>query len=169
MTGLSNARALVSEPVCPPATATRASCASQVLYDGETGLYAHADLARPGGHTRAAAMAVLAGPFQGGWDEGPFSPTLPRGAMPTAAPAGSREAPEGASPPAAGTPAYLQQAYDFTALSATAGSGDKVAIVDAYVDSEAESDLDVYAPHSAFPLVKRQTAASPRTTKTANH
>ncbi len=155
MTGLSNARALVSEPVCPPATATRASCASQVLYDGETGLYAHADLARPGGHTRAAAMAVLAGPFQGGWDEGPFSPTLPRGAMPTAAPAGSREAPEGASPPVGGTPAFLLQAYDLTALSAAEGTGDKVGIVDAYWDSEAESDLATYRSTFGLPACEK--------------
>ncbi len=34
--------------------------------------------------------------------------------------------------PAAGTPAYLQQAYDLTYLSQTAGGADTVAIVDAY-------------------------------------
>src|SRR5579875_2879383 len=34
--------------------------------------------------------------------------------------------------PASGTPAWLQQAYDTTWLSANAGTGDTVAVVDAY-------------------------------------
>lgn len=46
--------------------------------------------------------------------------------------------------PAAGTPAFLQQAYDLSWLSATRGAGDTIAIVVAYDDPHAESDLAVY-------------------------
>jgi hypothetical protein len=42
------------------------------------------------------------------------------------------------------TPAYLQQAYDLTYLSATRGSGDTVAIVGVYNDSAAASDLATF-------------------------
>ncbi len=48
------------------------------------------------------------------------------------------------TPPEPGTPAYLQQAYDMTYLSQTGGSGDTVAIVDAYDDPNAETDLATY-------------------------
>ena len=41
-------------------------------------------------------------------------------------------------------PAYLQQAYDLSSLSQTDGSSDTVAIVDAYDDPTAESDLATY-------------------------
>ncbi len=43
--------------------------------------------------------------------------------------------------PTADTPAFLQQAYDLTALSANAGATDTVAIVDAGDDPSAASDL----------------------------
>ena len=39
------------------------------------------------------------------------------------------------------TPAYLQQAYDLTYLSATRGSGDTVAVIGVYDDPAAASDL----------------------------
>ncbi|HEX4282800.1 MAG TPA: PKD domain-containing protein [Solirubrobacteraceae bacterium] len=41
-------------------------------------------------------------------------------------------------------PAYLQQAYDLSSLSQTNGTGDTVAIVDAFHDSTAETDLAAY-------------------------
>ena len=62
--------------------------------------------------------------------------------------------PAGASPstpPQPGTPAYLQQAYDLSYLSQTAGGSDTVAVVDAYDDPNAESDLAAYRANYALP------------------
>ena len=56
-----------------------------------------------------------------------------------------------AAPPQAGTPAYLQQAYDLTYLSQTAGGGDTVAVVDAGDDPNAESDLAVFRSTYGLP------------------
>jgi hypothetical protein len=56
-----------------------------------------------------------------------------------------------AIPPQAGTPAYLQQAYDLTYLSQTAGGQDTVAIVDAGDDPSAESDLAVFRSTYGLP------------------
>ncbi len=69
-----------------------------------------------------------------------------------------RDADAGAAPPEPGTPAWLQQAYDLTYLSDTAGGGDTVAIVDVGDDPSAESDLGVF----------RSTYGLPACT-TANH
>jgi hypothetical protein len=55
-----------------------------------------------------------------------------------------RPANAGAAPPEPGTPAWLQQAYDLTYLSQTAGHGDTVAIVDVGDDPTAEADLNVF-------------------------
>jgi subtilase family serine protease len=52
--------------------------------------------------------------------------------------------------PAAGTPAYLQQAYDLSWLSQNGGRGDTVAIVDAYDDPTAESDLATFRSTSGL-------------------
>ena len=75
------------------------------------------------------------------------------------------------SQPAAGTPAYLQQAYDLAYLSQTGGRGDTVAIVDAYDDPTAESDLGTFRSTSGlaacttangcFRKVNQSGAASP--------
>jgi hypothetical protein len=62
----------------------------------------------------------------------------------------ARPADTGASPPQPGTPAGLQQAYDLTYLSQTAGGRDTVAIVDYGDDPSAESDLAVF--RSAYGL-----------------
>lgn len=92
-----------------------------------------------------------------------IAPTARRGIAPTAhrgiAPAGRGTAPaasaasasSGVTPPQAGTPAYIQQAYDLTFLSQTAGRGDTIAIVDAYDDPNAESDLAVYRSEYGLP------------------
>ena len=50
-----------------------------------------------------------------------------------------------------GSPAYLQQAYDLTYLSQTAGVGDTIAIVDAFDDPTAESDLAYYRSFWGLP------------------
>jgi PKD repeat protein len=56
-----------------------------------------------------------------------------------------------AAPPAAGTPAYLQQAYDLSYLSQNQGTGDTVAVVDAYDDPTAQSDLDEFRSQFGLP------------------
>ena len=56
-----------------------------------------------------------------------------------------------ASPPGAGSPAWIQQGYDLTYLSQTAGVGATVAIVDAYDDPAAEADLAVYRSTYGLP------------------
>ncbi|MGZ6609320.1 MAG: hypothetical protein ACXVFI_19900, partial [Solirubrobacteraceae bacterium] len=58
--------------------------------------------------------------------------------------------------PGATTPAYLQQAYDLTYLSQTQGATDTIAIVDAYNNPNAESDLATY--RSTFGLPACSTA-----------
>jgi hypothetical protein len=49
------------------------------------------------------------------------------------------------------TPAYLQQAYDLSALSAARGMGDTVAIVGVYDDPSAASDLATFRSAYALP------------------
>lgn len=137
VTGLQSTGQLTEKAVCAHTAAGGYACAARALYDTGTGRYVQPDLARPGVHVRAAAMTVPARGLGAARAAGPFSPALPGASLPAAAPTG-----QGAPTP--GTPAYLQQAYDLTALSASAGSGDRVAIVDAYSDTEAESDLGVY-------------------------
>lgn len=55
------------------------------------------------------------------------------------------------SEPQPGTPLYLQQAYDLTALSATQGSAVTVAVIDAYNDPTAASDLATYRAAYGLP------------------
>ena len=71
-------------------------------------------------------------------------------------------APEGESAPTAGTPAYLQQAYDLSALAATGGSGDKVAIVDAYWDAKLNRICGHTVRSSGWRRAKARAAASAR-------
>ncbi len=61
---------------------------------------------------------------------------------PTATPATGQ--PTSMTPPTPDTPAYLQQAYDLSYLSQTGGTGDTVAIIDAYDDPTALSDLNLF-------------------------
>ena len=65
--------------------------------------------------------------------------------------AASAPAPAAAPEPGPGTPAYLQQAYDLGSLAQTAGSGDTVAVVDAYDDPTAEADLAAYRAQFGLP------------------
>lgn len=53
--------------------------------------------------------------------------------------------------PQAGTPAFLQQAYDLSYLSATQGAGETIGIVDAYSDPTAASDLATYRSEFGLP------------------
>jgi hypothetical protein len=56
-----------------------------------------------------------------------------------------------AGTPQPGTPAYLQQAYDLAYLSQNAGADQTVAVVDAYDDPTAESDLAAYRAKFSLP------------------
>jgi hypothetical protein len=56
-----------------------------------------------------------------------------------------------AATPQPGTPAYLQQAYDLSYLSQTAGMNQTVAVVDAYDDPTAQADLDQYRSTFGLP------------------
>ena len=77
--------------------------------------------------------------------------------------------PAAAGAPQPDSPAYLQQAYDLSSLSQSAGNGDTVAIVDAYDDPTAQSDLAAYRSNYGLPTcgsgcfqkVNQQGQASP--------
>ena len=116
--------------VCSAPTPGMAACAAQTLVLRSSGARVHPR------HTHFATPPVQAGAVR---------PTI---ADPASAPA--------SSPPTAGTPAYLQQAYDLTYLSQNAGGADTVAIVDAYNDANAETDLGTY--RSSFGLPACTTA-----------
>lgn len=62
----------------------------------------------------------------------------------------------GAPAPQPLTPAYLQEAYDLSALSATRGTGDTVAVVGVYDDPNAALDLSIF--RSTFGLPACTTA-----------
>ena len=76
-----------------------------------------------------------------------------------------------ADAPRAGSPQWLQQAYDLTALSAGRGTGDTIAIVDPYDDPAIASDLATFRSTYGLPacdmasgclrVVNEQGAASP--------
>ena len=141
MTGLTPAQVQLQD-VCPAVAPGLARCAAQALILQSTHRLVRPDVAR----TRPLALG-------------------PRSAQPAAASAATAPA---VSQPAAGTPAYLQQAYDLAYLSQTGGRGDTVAIVDAYDDPNAESDLGTF-PHAppAWRPAPPPTAAFARSTRAA--
>jgi subtilase family serine protease len=112
-----------------------------------------------------AAMAVIPLALFGSTAEAATAPTLPAAATAhscSAPIAGSAScmaivrtdvtSPTGATPaatPAGYGPADLQSAYNLP--SSTAGSGQTIAIVDAYDDPTAESDLNVYRSQYGLP------------------
>ncbi|MGZ4233015.1 MAG: hypothetical protein ACXVUE_19120 [Solirubrobacteraceae bacterium] len=150
MTGLTPAQVQLQD-VCPPAAPGMARCAAQALILHSTHKLVRPDVAR----TRPLALG-------------------PRSMQPAAATAASTPA---VNQPAAGTPAYLQQAYDLSYLSQTGGRGDTVAVVDAYDDPTAESDLGTFRSASGlaacttangcFRKVNEAGAASPLPTRDA--
>jgi hypothetical protein len=133
-TGLTPSQVL-PQSLCPPPSRGRATCLARALV-----LRSNHRPVRPLLGARRPAQHV----FSPAVDGAPA--TLP--APPSA----------GAQPPIPGTPAYLQQAYDLTALSQTAGSGDTIAIVDAYDDPTAEQDLAYYRATFGLPAC---TSTSP--------
>lgn len=131
LTGSADAASLVPHPACPPATADTFTCFAQVL------------VTRVGHHSVHPRLRAASAPG--------------RTVSPFAAPfAALTPATSPAQEPQPGTPAYLQQAYDLGWLSQTAGTGDTLAVVDAYDDPDAASDLAVY--RSTFGLPPCTTA-----------
>ena len=122
-TGLSLTE-VTSRPVCPRATPGHATCAAQAVVRRSNGALVH---------PRVARSSSL----------GRVSPAATGGAQPAAA--------ASATPPAPGTPAYLQEAYDLSYLSQNGGANDTVAIVDAFDDPTAEADLAVYRSNYGLP------------------
>jgi subtilase family serine protease len=116
--------------VCPAAAPGHVRCAAQALV-----IRSNHHPVRPLVSRRASLAQVL--------------PRLAGGIAPAAGSVAQ-------TPPGASTPAYLQQAYDLAYLSQTAGSSDTVAVVDAYDDPNAESDLATY--RSTFGLPPCTTA-----------
>lgn len=112
------------QAVCPPAPLGHAQCAAEVLVWRASGA-----LVRPHPADRRSALTIVA--------------DRRRRAAPSSALA--------QSPPQPGTPAYLQQAYDLTYLSATQGSGRTVAIVDAFGYPAAASDLATFRSANGLP------------------
>ena len=119
MTGQSPA-ALTMQDVCPAPAPGAGRCQAQALV-----LRADRSLVRPRVHAGRALRV------------------LPARLGPRAA-AAAADVPAATAAPDPGTPGYLQQAYDMTYLSQTGGSGDTVALVDAYDDPSAEQDLATY-------------------------
>ena len=130
-TGLSPAQ-VTTRDVCPPAAKGQARCAGETLVLRSSGAPV-----RP--HVRAEASL-------GRVRSGRTRPGAKLAAQPAAA-----------GPPQAATPAYLEQAYDLSYLSQTGGSGDTVAIVDAYDDPTAEADLAVYRSTYGLPACTSQS------------
>ena len=128
-TGLAPSQ-VTSEPACSPAGPGFAHCDAEALV-------------LRSGHARVRPN-VHGGPT--------FTQVFPkaRSGIPSTRPA------DAASPPQPGTPAWLQQAYDLTYLSQTAGVGDTMAVVDVGDDPTAESDLGVF--RSAYGLPACTTA-----------
>jgi hypothetical protein len=110
-----------AQDVCPPAPAGYAQCAAQVLR----------------------------------WrrDDALVRPHIRHGSFVVAARHGSLAADEtlGVAPPQPSTPAYLQQAYDLSYLSATQGQSDTVAVIDAYDYPAAEADLATFRSTNGLP------------------
>ena len=129
VTGLTPAQ-VTSRPVCPRAAAGHARCTAQTLVLRSSGAPVRPHV------TKSASLGRVA-------------PTRRRGAHAASIAA--------ASPPTPGTPAYLQQAYDVTALAQTGGSGDTVAVVDAYDDPTAEADLNAYRANYGLPACTTAT------------
>ncbi|MGH2916300.1 MAG: hypothetical protein ACRDMX_15075 [Solirubrobacteraceae bacterium] len=114
LTGL-RASQLRAADTCPPVATGHARCAAEAIVIRSDG-----QLVRPRIHRRRR-LARIGPRFAGAFAAADAGVGLPA--------------------PTAGTPAYLQQAYDLTYLSQIAGGSDTVAVVDAYDDPTAASDL----------------------------
>jgi hypothetical protein len=139
MTGLS-AHQITTRQTCPAQPPGQAQCAARVVVLRSTGA-----LVRPRLHPFQALADVRLGRRR--------HTVQPAGATAGAADAAST----GQSAPAAGTPAWLQQAYDLSYLSATQGANDTIAVIDAFHDPYAAADLATFRSTYGLPAC---TAAS---------
>ena len=123
--------ATTAASVCGQAPAGHVACDSVLLVDSATGHPVH-PVVKPVIH---------------------LQPVISRHPTRIAPAAGVQPAgePVGAAPPAVETSAFLQQAYDLAYLSQTRGAGDTVAIIDAYDDPNAASDLATFRSQMALP------------------
>ena len=125
-TGLSDAASIAPVAACGPANSVRATCLAQILGVRGTSALVHPRLRQPSSIYR-------------------FARARPRRSHATSAVIPAAAAPQ------PGTPAYLQQAYDLAYLAGNAGSSATIAIVDAFDDPNAESDLAVYRAEFGLP------------------
>jgi hypothetical protein len=125
-TGLSDAATVAPVEACAPSTSARATCLAQILGVRGSGALVHPRLLRPSSPDRLRRPR-------------------PRGSH------AAFQAIVAAGAPQPGTPAYLQEAYDLAYLSQTAGTGETVAVVDAFDDPNAESDLAAYRTEFGLP------------------
>ncbi len=125
-TGLSDAASIAPVAACPPATSDSATCLARILSVRSTRALVHPRLRLP------------ASPFR-------LRRPRPRGSHVASVAIAAATAPQ------PGTPAYLQQAYDLAYLSQTQGAGTTVALVDAFDDPNAESDLAIYRSEFGLP------------------
>ena len=125
-TGMNDAGSLIAQDACPPPTSGRATCEAAFLAMRSNHAPAHPSLRRASSPDHVVAHGASGR-------------------------AGTATEPVAAPAPQPGTPAYLQQAYDLSYLSQTAGGSDTVAIVDAYDDPTAESDLATYRANFDLP------------------
>ena len=135
--GVSDAAGVTTRDACAAPTPGHASCLAQRVVVASTGSALVAHPRRAG----RAGVVVRSSPLS--------SPLAASSAR--AASLASASEPAASAAPASGTPLYLQQAYDLTALAATAGAGTTVAIVDSYNDPSAESDLAYYRNYFGLP------------------
>jgi hypothetical protein len=131
-TGLPDPSSLAPVDVCPAPAPGYANCLTQFLARRGTREAVHPRLQRASSPDRV----------------------LPRHARTGAA--ASPLAVLAQAPPQAGTPAYLQQAYDLSSLSQTWGSDRTIAVVDAYDDPNAQSDLATYRSKFQLPACTTQ-------------
>ena len=133
ITGQADASSLTPEAVCAP-VADQPTCYAEVLAGTSDGVPVHPLLAPAVSPDRTLSTAT-----------GPMDLLSPLDSVsPLSEPAAAPQ-------PQAGTPAYMQQAYDVSYLSQNAGGTQTVGIVDAYGDPTAASDLATYRSEFGLP------------------
>jgi hypothetical protein len=125
-TGLSDAASVAPANACGAPSAYTATCLAQVLRVRRSAALVHPRLRRPASPNRVQRPRA----------RGSHVATTAIAAV-------------GAPQP--GTPAYLQEAYDLAYLSQTEGTDQTIAIVDAFDDPNAESDLGTYRTEFGLP------------------
>ncbi|MGA2012617.1 MAG: hypothetical protein ABSH51_19085 [Solirubrobacteraceae bacterium] len=125
---------VTARDLCPPPTPGLDQCEAQLLVRRSDGARVHPDVVRGATFTSVGLRIARSSAFERARE------------VPAALAAAA-----GVTPPQSGTPAYLQQAYDLTYLSQTQGGSDTVAVVDAFDDPNAESDLATYRSTYGLP------------------